>query len=92
MIIGIGKKGYKWLLDPQGTILKMKRKLDIHSTTIGYDNNEVPIKLYLDNGYINNRLEISIDARTWKVYFYGVVIGRVDNDGGIELNEESSER
>lgn len=74
----------------RGTILKTKRKSNVNPITIGYDNNNVPAQLYFDNGYINNRLEISINAKTWKVYFYGVVIGKVNDDGRIELNAESN--
>ena len=78
--------------ESQGTILKTKRKSNVNPITIGYDENNVPAQLYFDNGYINRRLELSINAKTWKVYFYGVVIGKVNDDGRIELNEESNQR
>lgn len=75
----------------QGTILKTKRKSNVNPITIGYDENNIPVQLYFDNEYINRRLEISINAKTWKAYFYGVAIGRVNDDGRIELNEESNQ-
>lgn len=56
---------------------------------VGYDNNNVPVYLYFNDGYKNKRLEFSIDSKTWKVYFYCVAIGFVNEEGDIKLNAES---
>lgn len=60
------------------------------SVYIGNDKNNVPVMLYSDDGYINDRVELSIDSKTWKVYFYGVNIGVIDEEGAIDLYDEES--
>ncbi len=61
----------------------MKQKLKINPITVGYDDNKIPIKIYLDDGYRNYNLEIAVNSKDWKVYFYGVPIGYVDDEGSV---------
>ena len=75
----------------QGTIEKMNSKPEEQiSYHIGYTN-KVPVTLYFDRGYINNKIEFAINRKTWKVYFFGVYIGDVGDDGRLHLNAEGIE-
>lgn len=71
----------------QGT----KEKMNSISYTIGYNKDNIPVKLYFDNHYLNDRLEFAIDSKTWKVYIYKALVGYVTDDGRVCLNEEGDE-
>ena len=78
-------------LKNQGTNEEMNSKPKEESSYhIGYTN-RIPVTLYFDRGYINSKIEFAIDRKTWKVYFFGVYIGDVNDDGRIHLNVEDIE-
>ena len=76
-------------LKTQGTNIEMNSKpLKTQSSYhIGYTN-EIPVTMYFDRGYINNKIEFAIDRKTWKVYFFGVYVGDIGDDGRLNLNVE----
>ena len=82
----ITKKG-KVYMKNQGT----KEKTISNSYTIGYNKDNIPVRLYFDNGYLNDRLEFAINSKTWKVYIYKALVGYVTEDGRVLLNEEKIE-
>lgn len=59
--------------------------------TIGYNKDNIPVRLYFNDDYLNDRLEFAINSKTWKVYIYKAPVGYVTNDGRVLLNEEKSE-
>lgn len=72
----------------QGTNLKMNSNASFY--TIGYNKDKIPVRLYFNDEYLNDRLEFAINSKTWKVYIYRSPVGKVTEDGRIWLNEESS--
>lgn len=76
----------------QGTVEKMNSKpkvqLPYHIGYITKGMNEIPVTMYFDKGYINDKLEFAINSKTWKVYFFGVHVGNVNDNGSIDLNVE----
>ena len=78
-------------LKTQGTNEEMNSKPKVQLPYhIGYTN-EIPVTMYFDRGYINKKIEFAIDRRTWKVYFFGVYVGDICDDGSLHLNVEDIE-
>ena len=82
-------------LKNQGTNVEMNSKPKTQSPYhIGYITkgmNEIPVTMYFNKGYINDELEFAINSKTWKVYFFGVHVGNVNDNGSIDLNVEDIE-
>lgn len=77
-------------------IKKLKVKEDLRKNemktpvTVGYTaESNTPVVLYFNDGYINDRDELSVNSKDWIVYYKGVNIGQVSYDGRIEIDEES---
>lgn len=75
--------------DLKNPVMEQEENEMKNSYVIGYTKHNIPAILYFNEDYLNDRLEFSINAKTWKVYFYSVPVGYVDEEGRIQLNEES---
>lgn len=72
---------------------KLKVKEDLRKNemktpiTVGYTaESNIRVVVYFDDGYINDRNELSVNSKDWIVYYNGVDIGYVSDDGRIVID------